>query len=590
MRKAVPLCICGNLLPRRVAQVLCGLCVLCGSLFGLDRKAFTFTSYQLELRVDPAGQAMTARGTITLRNDSNTPQSNAALQISSSLDWRMIESGGKPLQYLAQDYTTDTDHTGKVREAIITLPAPLAPHESIALEVGYAGTVPQDATRFSRIGLAPEVSSSTDWDRISANFTALRGAGYVSWYPVSMEAASISSGELFTTLADWRSREAGATLQARICWITDEEERLTVAANGQLTSMGSASSETNTGCSEYRFTLGRTVPTFVIGNFEVLTRPAVTVYYLKAEAAAAQEYVLAAEKALPFVEQWFGKEREKVQIIALNDPAAVAFESGPVLFMPLRVPATEKGAPDRNTLELALVHQLVHACFSSPREWMYEGLAHFGQALYREHQDGRAAALAFMKSSLVPLVTIENAVMHQTAAPQPLPIAADEVYFRSKAMYVWWMLRDMIGDVPLQRVLAAYKPGQDKEPSYIQRLVHAQYAHDLEWFFDDWVYRDRGLPDFKIDSAFPRSLLNGSYVVTITVNDLGGAGAEVPVIVRAAGGEVPKRVVVPAKNKAVVRIEVPDRPTEVVVNDGSVPESSYGNNSLNLTRTPAGPK
>ena len=39
-------------------------------------------------------------------------------------------------------------------------------------------------------------------------------------------------------------------------------------------------------------------------------------------------------------------------------------------------------------------------------------------------------------------------------------------------------------------------------------------------------------------------------MVTITVDNLGTAGAEVPVIVKFAGGEVTKRLEVRAKNKA----------------------------------------
>ena len=56
------------------------LCVLCGECFSLDRTAFTFLTYDLEIRVDPAGQALAARGKIRLRNDSNTPQSDFALR------------------------------------------------------------------------------------------------------------------------------------------------------------------------------------------------------------------------------------------------------------------------------------------------------------------------------------------------------------------------------------------------------------------------------------------------------------------------------------------------------------------------------
>jgi hypothetical protein len=569
---------------------LCGgllllLCIFCGEGFALDRNAFTFTRYNLEIRVDPSGQAMTARGTITLRNDAAAPQTEVAVQISSSLDWRLIQLGDKALPYVADNYTTDIDHTGAVREAVVTLPTAVAPHGSIELEVGYSGTIPADATRLTRVGMPADLALRTDWDRISENFTALRGVGHVVWYPVSIEAASLSSGELFYALAQWKTRAAQASLQANICWITDAEARLTVAANGQLLGMGGASPEANTGCSEYRFVnLAQTVPTFAIGFFEVLSRPEINVYYVKEHQAAAQEYALAAEKALPFVAPWFGEQREKVQVIELNDAGAVPFDSGITQFTPLRVPTTSQGGPDRNALEVALVHPLVHACLYSPREWIYEGLAYFGQALYRERQGGRAAGIAFMRQSLPALVGVEKQAMAPGGSPQSLVTAYDDIYYRTKAMYVWWMLRDMIGDVPMQRALAGYRPDQDKDPAYVQRLVRAQTSRDLEWFFDDWVYRDRGLPDFKVDSAFPRALLNGSYMVTVTVENLGNVGADVPVIVQAEGGEVPKRLEVRGKSKAVIRIEVPAAPVAAVVNDGSVPESDFSNDRLNIAR------
>ena len=152
-------------------------------------------------------------------------------------------------------------------------------------------------------------------------------------------------------------------------------------------------------------------------------------------------------------------------------------------------------------------------------------------------------------------------------------------------MYVWWMLRDMVGDAALKKAIAAYRLAQDEKPSYMQRLIAAQTQRDLEWFFDDWVYRDRGLPDFKVESAFPRRTLTNSFMVTITVDNLGSAGAEVPVIVKFKGGEVVKRLEVRAKDKAVIRIEVPTEPQEIVVNDGSVPESNPANNTFKIEAT-----
>ncbi len=117
----------------------------------------------------------------------------------------------------------------------------------------------------------------------------------------------------------------------------------------------------------------------------------------------------------------------------------------------------------------------------------------------------------------------------------------------------------------------------------MQRLLQTQSKQNLEWFFDDWVYRDRGLPDFQVDSAYPRKLLAGEYVLTVTVKNTGDARAEVPVTAKAAQGEMSHRLLVPAKGTAVVRIRIPAAPTEALVNDGSVPESDPSNNSLKIT-------
>jgi hypothetical protein len=54
------------------------------------------------------------------------------------------------------------------------------------------------------------------------------------------------------------------------------------------------------------------------------------------------------------------------------------------------------------------------------------------------------------------------------------------------------------------------------------------------------------------------------------------------VTLRIEGGEVTKRLVVRGKSTAAIRIEVPSRPEEVVVNDGSVPESDMSNNTFKV--------
>src|SRR5277367_93121 len=190
----------------KVVRVLCVLSGLIVSSFALDREAFTFTNYDLNVRIEPEQQRLGARGKITLRNDSATPQKIAVLQISSSLDWRSIRANGKQLQFVSQPYTSDIDHTGVLSEAIVTLPEAVPPKGTVDLEIAYEGIIVLDATRLTRIGTPDSIAPSTDWDQISTKFTAVRGVGNVAWYPIATEAADIYD-DLFETVGRWRQRE-----------------------------------------------------------------------------------------------------------------------------------------------------------------------------------------------------------------------------------------------------------------------------------------------------------------------------------------------------------------------------------------------
>jgi len=558
---------------------LCLLCVLCGSFsaFALDREAFSITNYDLNLQVDPGQHRLGARGKITLRNDTTAPQKIAVLQISSSLDWRSIKAGDKPVQFVRQPYTSDIDHTGGLSEAIVTLPQEIAPHSTLDLEIAYEGVVLPDATRLTRIGTPEDAAASSDWDQISPDFTALRGAGYVAWYPIATEVANFSDGEsLFEVLARWKARESAAKIHVHINASRDDGELQELLVNEASCKMMfermGRSSIYNADCTFQR--LGSTVPIFVIASYSTVDRRSITVHTLPSHAVAAEAYADSAEKVAPLVADWFGPPREKAQIADLPDSQDAPFESGALLL-------TSLANSDSARAGLALAHQLTHASFFSPRPWIDEGLAHFAQALYLEQQKGRQVALEYMglhRSVLTQMEPSATVPRSQDETSHSLVNTTNEELYRSKAMCVWWMLRDMIRDAALKKAIAAYRPEQDKEPSYMPRLIAAQTQRDLEWFFDDWVYRDRGLPDFKVESAFSRKTLNDSFLLTITVDNLGSAGAEVPVIVKFSGGELMKRLEVHAKEKTTTRIETPSAPQEIVVNDGSVPESDTTNN------------
>jgi hypothetical protein len=559
-------------------RILCLIGWLVLPALSLDREAFTFVNYDLDVRVEPAQRRLGARGRITLRNDSRLPQKEIALQISSSLDWRSIRLDGKVVQFDSHSYASDIDHTGALSEAIVTLPHNVSPQATVELEIGYEGVVALDATRLTRIGVPEEKARHSDWDQISKSFTAVRGIGYVAWYPMATESANLSdANSVFETTGRWKRRETDAQMKITLCAASQDGVFIlapVIEGGNQLRSADQADS-----CATYTIAgLGRAVPLFVSGPYSVLDRPYISINYLLDHRPGAQNYALAAELVVPFVSDWFGVPRKNAEVAELPDPDDAAFESGDMLL-------TSLSGEDARAYQLAAVHQFTHAAFSSPRPWIYEGLAHFAQALMREQQAGRAASIDFMDLHRTALLDAEKAIPRNPAsvAAESLVNTNTEEFYRSKAMYVWWMLRDMVGDAGLKKALAAYHADQDRDAAYVEHLIEAQSKRDLEWFFDSWVYRDNGLPDFRIESAYPRATINGGYVVTVTVENLGSAGAEVPVrLLMINDDEVTKRVEVHAKSKAVLRIEALAAPQEVIVNDGSVPESDFTNNRFKV--------
>jgi aminopeptidase N len=285
---------------------------------------------------------------------------------------------------------------------------------------------------------------------------------------------------------------------------------------------------------------------------------------------------------MKFVSAWFGRPTAEVAIADFADPDSAPFESGTLLMASM-------DAGDSKLAGTNLVHELVHSALPSSRPWVYEGLAHFAEAMYRQEQGGRQAALDFLGAHRAAFLDSEKEVSaalqknpNQSSVGQPLAVTFDETYYRSKAAYVWWMLRDMIGDEGLKAAIRKYRADDDKDPEYVQHLIVAAAERDLGWFFDDWVYQDRGLPDIHVQSAHPW-MEKGIHFITVTLENGGNAGAEVPFTIRFEGGEITKRLVVRGKSTATTRVELPLAASEIVVNDGSVPEIDLTNHGFKIT-------
>jgi len=574
-------------------RFLCVLCVLCGSSFlaaALEREAFTIMRYDLEIQLEPQQQRLGGRGRITLRNDSALPQKIAALQISSSLNWRSIRVDGKPVQFVSQPFMSDIDHTGALSEAIVTLPVEIKPKDSVELEIGYEGVIPRDTTRLSQVGVPEEIAKHSSWDQINPSFTAVRGAGYVAWYPITTESADFSEGNsLFEVTDRWKERERNSSMKLSLK--TDagvDEAQLMLLCNGFGVNYDTREGTTQSHSAKCEYErLGSVTPTFAMARYVYQPKSPLNLFSLPGDEAGAATYLNALEPALKFVSGWFGKPHASITIADFADPHSAPFESGTLLLVSM-------AAEDSKLAGINLVHELVHSALPSSKPWVYEGLAHFAEAMYRQQQGGREAALDFLGSHRAEFLDSEKEVAaalakndpqkndSQKNIGQPLATTFDETYYRSKAAYVWWMLRDMVGDDALKQAIAKYRAEDDKDPKYVERLVEAAAKRDLGWFFDDWVYQDRGLPDLRVQSVHPWKTEKDVQFITVTLENRGNAGAEVPFTMIFEGGEITKRLDVRAQSTATTRVELPRPASEIVVNDGSVPENDLTNNVFKI--------
>jgi len=545
-----------------------------------ERQAVTFTDFDLDVHLRPAGQYMAVRALLTVRNDSNAPLAHIPLQISSSLNWERIRAQGRDVAFQVATLNSDADHTGQLHEAAVPLAPPLAPGASLQLDVTYSGTIAPNAQRLVAIGTPQQIAMHSDWDGIGPGFTGLRGFGNVVWYPVSSVPAILGDGaRLFDEMGEHKLRMAGAHFRMQladefptgdaptIALINGHPAALTVTGGiGDVPGVATASVDGST--------LGFESPSLFVAVREPDKATNTTLWTLPADQAAAPAWSDATAAVTPFLQGWLGQRpRSQLTILDLPDPEDAPFETAALLATSIRPAAPE-------VLDGILAHALTHAWMQSPRAWLSEGVAHFMGTLWVEKQSGRTRALEMLGAQRMALALAEPA-SPGTSAGQPLAAAFSPIYYRTKAAYVLWMLRDLAGDAALSAALRAYDPAEDVSKGYgrdadtgeFEKLVEqATIRRDLKWFFADWVDADDGLPDLSIAKVYTEPAQAGNTLVGVTVANAGYAAAEVPVTVSTSGNSVTQRVVVPARGQIVERILFLGTPTQVQVNDGTVPE------------------
>jgi hypothetical protein len=506
------------------------------------RTGFTLTRTELDVQLIPADQSAEVNGKLTVRNDGTLALTQIFLQLTSTSNWQSVARDAAKLSFTEHKVKSDADHTGIVNEARVVLDRPLPAHGTVTLDVHYTVRVQLGSERLTALGAPFKAAVQTDWDRIATDFTAVRGIGYVLWYPAAVEPASMSEGNAaFEAIVRWKAREAASTFIAHIHQADRQSDKTYEP-------------------------LGMSVP--------VLTGPAQPTMVRNSVALVAQPsstgVLTFSRSAEEFAELYLPPRTALAKVWELPDPGDAPYVSANEVFVH---PAMDE--PDIQAVELYAVE---HAALHSPRPWIQEGYAGFLDAAWREHDRGRNAALSFLDDRMGALALSEPDNIN--TADTSLINSAEEIYYRTKAMFVWWMLRDIAGDAALQRAIKRYRPEDDRSADYEQKLVEAEAHRSLEWFFDDWVYRDRGLPEFSIPVATSRQSMKGEWVTEVTVQNDGGAGAYLPVVLEVNGDTQEKRVIVAARSKVVVSFTTAVKPTSVRVNDGTIPETDRNNNEF----------
>jgi len=658
-----------------------------------QRSSLLFTAYDLDARMAPATGHLTMRARVTLRNITSQPLSRVAMQISSTLHWESASilnaTTSTPLTVTQHLIDTDADHTGKSSEAVLDLPAPLAPGATLTLDTLYSGNLSADTSRLERLGAAPTQALTTDWDAIgyissatssssssdnsqqtSVLSVALRGFGNVLWYPTASPQLFLGDGaKLFQAIGQQRLAQRATTIHLHLAieyrgtppvaaYFCSRRQPLVAhpddpaappatatgiatadfaaqpigfrqpnlfvvqqpeASIAPLPEVFSSSlpaqpgkpsdSETPTELSTSSSSNTPTQPgapssqtvssSAKVGDSDAAQFGPAMLTVATTGTAFISPLADSAERVAPLLQTWFGPK--PLGPLTLLDNPGDPFEDEALLIAPIDKLASR-------TSTAALAHSLTHAWIQTGQPWFDEGLAQFAALLWVEQDQGRPAAILELNNLMQPLNIAEVGFETQQEADaatapigEPLISATDELYYRRKAAAVWWMLRGIVGDKPLQQALTEFRdqPITSTDPTVpavaFEKLLEKTSGKDLGWFFADWVFRDRGLPDLSIVDVQPRLIAAGKghdagWLVSVTVRNEGAPAVDVPLNILSGAFTTNTRIHIPGFSNATTRVIVNSPPSEVILNDGATPEVRTATHTREVVLQPPTPQ
>lgn len=156
-----------------------------------------------------------------------------------------------------------------------------------------------------------------------------------------------------------------------------------------------------------------------------------------------------------------------------------------------------------------VAHELAHQWFGNlvtcknwSHLWLNEGFATYAEILFKEYDLGRAEGQYAIYDDQNFYLDLEDSEFHEPIVNEtflhPEDLFTHITY--QKASLVLHMLRQVIGDAAFFNSVTSYLHQfafQCAESDDFQNIVEQVSGQDLDWFFDQWLYRS-GHPEFNV--------------------------------------------------------------------------------------------
>ncbi|MBV9210542.1 MAG: DUF3458 domain-containing protein [Acidobacteria bacterium] len=183
-------------------------------------------------------------------------------------------------------------------------------------------------------------------------------------------------------------------------------------------------------------------------------------------------------------------------------------------------------------------HELAHSWFGDlvtckdwAHLWLNEGFASYMEASFREFHDGREAYLNALLSDAKDYFREDPSRRHHPLANTRYSVSDvfDETTYK-KGAYVVHMLRETVGDQMFWKSLNVYLNEfkyRNADSRDLQRVFERVTGQQLEWFFDQWVYK-AGYPELRVRSNYDAA----RQLLTMTVTQAQKAELNTPAVFR----------------------------------------------------------